>query len=138
MSSPARSKGWGYEVERQAEKALQKLDPSIRRTGASSQKVAGAPDLATPRTGTAPLLLVVTKDKGPGSPLLVSLPMADLITIATVGWPVGAETYVQVKGRARTWIGSLYAELKESAKEWVRQHPYSTPVRKQQESEARG
>lgn len=118
-SRQKRSKDWGYEVERQAEAALRLLDNTIERTGGSKQKVRGAPDLSSlhRNLGAAPLLLVVTKDKGAGRPLLVTLAMPDFLTIATTGFPRGEEVHVQVKGRAATWIGSLYCELKECVAE---------------------
>lgn len=132
MASPKRSKSWGYEVERQAEKALQVLDPEIQRTGASAQKAKGWPDLASPRRDTKPLFLVVTKDKGTGNPLLVTLPMADLQTIAATGWPLHDDVYVQVKGRAATWIGGLFRELKACVDEFRRTLPRREPESQKQ------
>ncbi len=108
-----RPKGWGYEVEKLAERALRVIWPEIARTGASNQKVRGAPDLAEPG-GTAlnSILLVVTKDKGRHNPMLVTLSMEDLITISALGTK-GFTPVVQVKGRETTWIGGLHRELRE-------------------------
>lgn len=111
----ARNKQYGYEVEVQALKALKALWPTLERTGASNQKHAHDPDLIL-RGTNPPLLLIVTKDKGQ-HPMMLHIQMDDFLALVTLGAPdVGVA--VQVKGRAKTWIGGLFAGLQEAVKEW--------------------
>lgn len=120
MSTQKRAKSWGYEVELQALKILQQLVPDLERTGASAQKSKGYPDLMTPSTGRRTLdeatqCFIVTKDKGRHSPMLVTLPLVDLIDMVRMGPPQG-RVAVQVKARKATWIGSLWAELRQAVR----------------------
>lgn len=110
MSNPKRSKAWGYEVEVAALEALREVFVGLRRTGSVNYKHA-APDLV--QDGTPPTIcLVVTRDKR--SELLVTLSVSDLRQL--VGAACGErKVIVQVKGRERTWIGSLMKELRKSA-----------------------
>lgn len=113
MTSPARSKSWGYEVEVLALRALRTIFPMLTRTGASNQKSKGYPDLTTGRmfqsTGDT-LKLIVTKDKGRANPTLVTMSMPDFLEIASRGVPE-RDVWVQVKGRKTSTLGSLYREL---------------------------
>lgn len=126
MSSPQkRAKAWGYSVEVAALKALTPIFPNLRRTGSVAYKKAAA-DLVQDGTKSAlaPIRLVVTRDKR--RPLLVTLSVSDLVALLseagdkmqTLGsreistFPV----VVQVKGRARSWIGTLYDALCEATR----------------------
>lgn len=116
MASPQqRAKQWGYEVEVQTISALAPIFPRLRRTGSMAYKKAAA-DLVADGKGE-PILLVVTKDKGPGNPLLVTLRATDLEDLVRGGPSVLLRpTAVQVKGRGQTWIGKLWRELRDSVK----------------------
>ena len=109
MTSPQRrSKKYGYAVEVAALKALRRVFPSLARTGSIAYKKAAA-DLLAPGFGD-PLRLVVTRDKG--RRLLVSLSVDDLVRLCESTTPHEFAVAVQVKGRERTWLGSLYEELR--------------------------
>lgn len=114
MGSPQRSKAWGYEVETQALRALVPVFTRLRRTGSMAYKKAAA-DLVADGRG-APILVVVTKDKGPGNPLLVTLPAQDLLELVRDPRAHLRPVRVQVKGRAQTWIGGLWRDLREAVK----------------------
>lgn len=118
MGDQARSKSWGYEVERQAEKHLKLLWPRIHRTGTSYQKTKGFPDLWQPNRGQY-ILAVVTKDKGRDAPLLITLRVADLLDLVSLGSSSSQPVAIQVKGRQSTWIGSLWRELRDNATAWL-------------------
>lgn len=131
MSSPQkRSKGWGYEVEKQAAKALSAIWPTVKRTGSVNYSK-DAPDLiAAPqpltdiakRLGCQPhptLPIVVTKEKGSGKPLLVTLRMDDFLMLAeNAGDPGGvrAGVAVQCKGRQSIWVHKVMQGLCEALK----------------------
>ena len=112
-SPQAKAKAWGYDVERMALKALNTVWPELERTGASNQKIKDAPDLLEPGPPdrAMPLVLIVTKDKGQQGPMMVSLSLEDFLVLQTVS-PRHFTPFVQVKGRDKTWIGSLYRGLK--------------------------
>lgn len=119
--NPRRSKAWGYEVEKAALKALRRIFPNLRRTGSLAYKKAAA-DLVQDgyKTGRSPIRLIVTRDKR--RPLLVTLSIDDLATLIGAGsWEMSGtlptdHVVVQVKGRAQSWVGSLYQSLKEATK----------------------
>jgi hypothetical protein len=104
-----RSKTYGYATEVAALEALRKVFPYLRRTGSVAYKKDAA-DLV--QDGAAsPFRLIVTRDKR--KELLVTMSIDDFVVL--VGDEVGQEAVVvQVKGRERTWVGSLYAALKKA------------------------
>lgn len=127
MSDVKRSKSWGYEVEVQALKALQPLFGGLDRTGASAQKSKGWPDLV--QSGTSPPFhFLVTKEKGPGKPLLITMSVDDFLAIASLGLPNTPTVVVGVKGRAKMWIQTIWGELQEGAKAWQRRSPLTNPL----------
>ena len=118
MSHP--SKRRGYDVEIAALNALKPIFPNLRRTGSVAYTKSAA-DLSQDVHGPwKRLWLVVTRDKR--QPLLVTLPIEDFRQIAWAAMGDDPEHYdgvdvkVQVKARARTWIGTLYQELKEATR----------------------
>ena len=108
--NPKRSKAWGYEVEMAALALLSGVFWGLRRTGSVAYKKAAA-DLVRPGVGEV-LALVVTRDKH--HPLLVTLSGKDFLDLMTSTEARGRPVVVQVKGRERTWIGTLYGELRKA------------------------
>lgn len=109
------SKARGYNVEVAAATALREAFPKIRRVGSPGYSKAHA-DLVQDGDGIAPpLRLVVTKAKGKTSPMLVTLSMEDFLEYAGEGidW---VPVYVQCKGIARSYIDTVYRELREATK----------------------
>lgn len=103
-----RSKEWGYEVEKSAEKYLKRLFPTLRRVGSMGYSKAH-PDLVQDGEG-APYHLVVTRDKN--NPLLVTMSVEDLFRLCADTSLEKAKVLIQVKGRASSWIGRLHRELR--------------------------
>lgn len=105
-----RSKSYGYEVEKAAEAALSMTYPRIARKGSVAYKKDAA-DLEQEGTSkAAPYRFIVTRDKR--RPMLITMSMEDFYRLAG---PRTADTvYVQVKGRAKTWIGGLYEALRKA------------------------
>lgn len=95
----------------QALAALRALWASMERTGSSWQSQGNDPDLMVRGNNDWPLLLYVTKAKGPGHPLLVTLSVDDFLTIAASGISQCNTVLVGVKGRSQTWLDSLYRGL---------------------------
>jgi len=118
MSDVKRNKDWGYEVEVQALDSLRHLFPDMERTGASSQKQKGWPDLIA--DGWDPLELLVTKEKGRCKPLLVTLSIHDFLEVAALGLAPNGGAAVSCKGRSQLWVHRMYLELKEGTQAWKR------------------
>ena len=99
-------------------KALAPIFPGLRRTGSMAYKKAAADLTSGPGSRglemAPPLLMVVTKDKGNGNPLLVTMSVEDLKRFLET--PGNLPVRVQCKGRASTWIGKLWRELREAVK----------------------
>lgn len=100
-----RSKEWGREVENSGVRELSPLWPEIGRTG-SVQYVKDGVDLTD--FGPDPVPIVLTKAKGPGNPLMVTLRVCDFVE----GFdPAGRGVRIQSKGRAtlvlNTWMKGL-------------------------------
>jgi len=111
MSTPqARAKQWGYEVEKACERELGKVFWGLKRMGSVAYKKAAA-DLVRP--GVPPILyMVVTRDKR--NPLLVTMSVEDFMDLLTRSDAMKRSVAIQVKGRERTWIGTLYHELRKA------------------------
>lgn len=103
-----RSKTYGYATEIAALEALRRVFPYLRRTGSVAYKKDAA-DLVQEGVNS-PFRLIVTRDKR--RELLVTLSADDFATLA--GEVPGNSVVVQVKGRERTWIGTLYQGLKKA------------------------
>lgn len=110
-SKQARSKAWGYEVEIAALAKLKRIFPKLRRTGSTAYSKAAA-DLIQDGGGV-PLYVIATRDKR--RPLLVTMEIDDLLGLVDQQRD-DVQVYVQVKGRASTWIGSLYGQLRANAR----------------------
>jgi hypothetical protein len=108
-----RSKEWGREVENLFLRSLKVVFPNLRRVG--SMGYSGAhPDLVQDDdidTHRPIVRIVATKDKRKSC--LVTMSLEDFTSMSTPYW---GPVVVQCKGRAKTWIGSLYQELKEATK----------------------
>ena len=133
-----RNKAFGYEVEKQVERALQTVRPDIARTGASAQKTKGYPDLQTPPTyDRHPFLMIATKERGRGGPHLITMTMADFITLCAAG-PHTGDWYVQVKGTQKSALLTLWHELKDCVEVIRKRAPAVPNEQQQQQSQARG
>lgn len=104
-----RSKTYGYATEVAALHALRRVFPYLRRTGSVAYKKDAA-DLVQ-EGHSVPFRLIVTRDKR--RELLVTVCIDDFLTLVGDEVP-GNAVVVQVKGRATTWIGSLYQALKKA------------------------
>ena len=120
MASPQqRSKAYGYATEKAALEALRSVFPGLRRVGSVGYSKSH-PDLI--QEGRYPqswlLRLIITRDKG--RPMLATLAVDDLVALLRGHYlpelTKNIRVAAQVKGRARTFLGSLYDELKASTR----------------------
>jgi len=105
------AKARGYQVEVQVLKALKPLFPGLRRTGSPAYKKSAA-DLVLGDPGVKPVPMVVTRDKS--QELLVTLSMRDFLCMSLGARP--SAVAVQVKARQKTFVGTLYRQLKEATR----------------------
>lgn len=110
-----RSKEYGYEVEKAALRALRRVFPTLTRTGSMAYKKDAADLVQNPEATTHALRLVITRDKR--RPMLVTLDLNEFTEMLANPTALAyRKVMVQVKGRTRTWIGSLYAGLVDATK----------------------
>lgn len=107
-----RSKTYGYATEIAALNALRSVFPLLRRTGSVAYKKDAADLVQESEKTDAAYRFVVTRDKR--RELLITMSVDDFNYL--VGKDILTKVYVQVKGRERTWIGSLYQALKEATR----------------------
>jgi len=119
-SKQKRAKTYGYETEVAVASVLRELGlPRITRTGSVNYSKS-APDLIQPAIvgpdmdRHPPVVnIVATRDKG--QTILLTMTSADLLTFfenKRHGTLHNLHVRVQVKARARTWVGTLMRELK--------------------------
>ena len=111
-----RNKSIGYTTEVAAIKALKPAFPNLKRTGSTAYSKAAA-DIVQVGTGTEandpPLRLIVTRDLN--KELLVTLSVGDLLSMISLqSFQFRGRVVIQVKSRQKTWVGGLYAALKEA------------------------
>lgn len=111
-----RNKAIGYATEVATVKALKSAFPDLKRTGSTAYKKAAA-DLVQDGRGSGaedpPIRLVVTRDLN--KELLVTLSVGDLLSLINLqSFKYEGKVVVQCKSRQKTWIGTLYRELKEA------------------------
>lgn len=106
-----RSKTYGYATEVAALEGLRQVFPYMRRTGSVAYKKDAADLVQEGAHPEEPIRVVVTRDKR--KELLVTMSMSDFQYLCGKDDVLDA-TVVQVKGRERTWIGSLYEALKKA------------------------
>ena len=108
-SQNARNISWGRSVENQALRVLRLAWPTMARVGSVGYIKDHADLVASPSEGDT-LCLLVTKEKGPGNPLLVTLDLRDFVGLLNQRqYPVGC--VVQVKGRQSIWTNGVYKGL---------------------------
>lgn len=112
MSSPQRSKQRGYEVEIAALRALRPIFLRLRRRGsvAFSKSAADLEQEGIGNLGT--VFIVATMDKR--QPVLVTMSAAHFELLAHRPAAANVRVVVQVKGLARSRIGTLWRELREA------------------------
>lgn len=116
-----RSKSWGYEVEKAAERDLSLLFPDLKRSGSSVQVVKGAPDLAQEldffMDQPVAARVVYIRDKE-NRQTIVAMDIESWrhLVLEHFDDTCPDRVYVQAKGRARTWIGGLLRELKRAVR----------------------
>lgn len=113
MSHPSKAKGYRGEII--ARDVLRNFFPTLERTG-SVAYLKDAADLVARKEligDVEPVRIVTTQDDR--GPLLVTMSYADLEELMD-GQVYNGPVVVQVKKHKRTWIGGLYAALKEATR----------------------
>jgi hypothetical protein len=116
-SKAIRGRRWGSATERATVKQLVPMFPEAKRIG-SLGYTAGHPDIVQDAEEDQPILnMVVVRDKR--QPLLATVSLDDLEMLIQLTPEQISKLALrcQVKGRATTWIGKVYAQLTRSVME---------------------